>query len=214
MWIWAVFLCASWGHFNQQQCCFSVWTGQVGEIGLCSSPMTKSIKSALNGIFFSFQNRKDFRNSNVSRVADLKGAFEIHTPKKQRRAWRNATSPSVQHTAHSLMAPYEDPPTSYSLLLFLLFLASSPSQVVRWLLFLGLVTCTNISFAPLSICLLENCLFAPLSQGTAPPGPNTGGLYSERFCYLYQLISFSVAPSVCLPPLSLLALGHCFPWSQ
>lgn len=138
MWIWAVFPCANWGRFNQHQCCFSVWTGQDGEIGLCSSPRTKSIKSALNGIFFHFKtNIKDFRNSNVSRVADLKGVFEIYTAKKQRRAWRNATSPSVQHTAHSLMAPYEDPPTSYSLLLFLLFLASIPSQLVRWLLFLA-----------------------------------------------------------------------------
>lgn len=140
--------------------------------------------------------------------------FEIYTPKTQRRAWRNATSPSVQQTAQNLMAPYEDPPTSYSLLLFLLLLASIPSQVFRWLFFLGLATCTSISSASLSICLLENCLFAPSSQGTAPPGPNTWGLCSERSCYLYQLISFSVAPSVCLPPCSLLALGHCFPWSQ
>lgn len=142
-----------------------------------------------------------------------RSVWNIHT-KKQRRAWKNATSPSVQQTEQNLRASYEDPPTSYSLLLFLLLLASIPIQVFRWLFFLGLATCTSISSASLSICLLENCPFAPSSRGMAPPGPNTWGLCSERSCYLFQLISFSVAPSVCLPPWSLLALGYCFPWSH
>lgn len=56
--------------------------------------------------------------------------------------------------------------------------------------------------------------FSPSSQGTAPPGPSTWGPWSERSCYLYQLISFSAAPSVCLPPWSLLAPGRCFPRSR
>lgn len=60
----------------------------------------------------------------------------------------------------------------------------------------------------------RTAFFAPSSQGTAPPGPNTCGLCLEKSCYLYQLIPFSVAPSVCLPPWPLLALRHCFPWSH
>lgn len=216
MWMWAAHppLCQS-GVFQSASLYFNRASWEPGHVQL---PWLNqfNLPSTVFFFFFKFQNkhRKDSRNSSVSCGADLKGVFEIHTPKKQRKAWRNATSPSVQQTAQNLMAPYEHPPTSYSLLIFLLLLASLPGQVFRWLFFLGLATCTSISSASVSIYLLENCLFAPSSQGTAPPGPNTWGPRSERSCYLYQLISFSVAPSVCLPPWSLLALGRCFPWSH
>lgn len=209
MWIWAVFPCANWGCFNQHQCCLCVWTGQAGENGLCSSLMTKSIKSAFNFFFKHLKtNIKDFRNLNVSCVADLKGVFEIYIPKKQRRAWRNATSPSVQHTAHSLMTPYEDPPTSYFLLLFLLFLASIPSQVFRWLLFLGLATCTSISSASLSICLLEKCPFCPFLLRDSSTWPwHWGSTFGEVLLPLPADSIFS--STICLPP-SLITLS---PWA-
>lgn len=66
-------------------------------------------------------------------------------------------------------------------------------------------------------------LLAPASWSTAfLPLPPKGwihlaphlGLCFERFCCLYQLIQFSVATSVCVPPWSLLVPGHCFSWSH
>lgn len=158
-----------------------------------------------------FQNKyKIFQKFKCCKCSDFKGVSEIYIAKKQRRAWRNATSPSVQHTAHR----YEDCPTSYSLLLFLLFLAPSLAKYLGECFFLAWPHVLASLLPLLASASWRNCFFAPFSWGTAPPGPDTGGLYSERSCYLYQLIPFSVAPSVCLPPWSLLAYGHCFPWSQ
>ena len=128
--------------------------------------------------------------------------FEIHSPKKQRRAWRNATSPSVQQTAQNLIAPHEDPPTSYPLLLFLLLLAFIPSQMFTFL-FLGLATCTSISSASFGTYswTLEGLPFLPPLLHMAP----AVGVYAQRGPATFTSWShFSGA--ICLP-LSLTTLS-------
>lgn len=105
MWIWAVFPCANWGCFNQHQCCLCVWTGQVGENGLCSSPMTKSIKSAFNVlVFLLFQNKyKIFQKFKCFKCSDFKGVFEIHIHQKSKEGPGGTPHPPVCNILHTDM---------------------------------------------------------------------------------------------------------------
>lgn len=123
-----------------------------------------------------FQNKyKIFQKFKCCKCSDFKGVFEIYIAKKQRRAWRNATSPSVQHTAHR----YEDCPTSYSLLLFLLFLAPSLAKYLGECFFLAWPH-VLASLLPLLASASWRTAFLPLSpEGQLHLAP-TLGVYIQR----------------------------------
>lgn len=201
MWSWATYIpLCQYGVFQSSPLCFNRVSWESGHAPFPWADQV-NLPSTLFFFFFKFQNkhRKDSRNSSISCGADLKGMFKVYTPNQQGRAWRHATSPSVQQTAQNLTAPHEDHPTSYSLLLFLLLLASIPCQVFRWLFLLGLATCTSISPASLSICLLENCLLCPFL-------PRDSSTWPEHLWSLFgkTLLPLPADPilsgTICLPP--------------
>lgn len=101
----AVYFCAYQVCFSHDHC---AWTGQAG------NQATSKTHDLINSTCLQYYFFLNFK-TNIEKIPEiqtfcmeqiLKQCLKCTHQKNQRRAWMNATSPSVQQTAQSLMAPH------------------------------------------------------------------------------------------------------------